>query len=187
MFSIFSMRRPNILPVGTCYKIMTIGIFLTSFAADMGVQRGVLRWFLSLHSPSYKITISPEKADSPEDRKVTTETTPKTKAKGKGKKAKAKEVDALPVFDSALTGQPEGIAEDLSSVPPGPASRSIVEDVQDDGEDGTLAEIASMPALFTPSINKTLQKGSKLPTSLPDGMTVATLRSRLDPKKRGKK
>jgi DNA-3-methyladenine glycosylase II len=152
--------------------------FLTSFAADLGVQRGVLRWFLSLHSSSYKITISPEKAS--------TETTPKTKAKGRGKKAKAEEEGTLPVFESELTGQPEGITEDLSSVPPGPASRSV-EDGQDDGEDGTPAEIASMPVLFTPSINKTLHKGSKLPTPLPDGMTVATLRSKLDPKKRGKK
>ncbi|KIL66179.1 hypothetical protein M378DRAFT_124113 [Amanita muscaria Koide BX008] len=33
MFSIFSMRRPDILPVG-----------------DLGVQRGILRWFLEPHS-----------------------------------------------------------------------------------------------------------------------------------------
>jgi DNA-3-methyladenine glycosylase II len=148
MFSIFSMRRPNILPV-----------------ADMGVQRGVVRWFLSLHSPSYKIRISSKECESQEDKKADTEITPKTKAKGRGKKPNAKaEEDALPV---------------LSSVPPGPASGSMA--------DGALAEIASMPTSSAPSTNKIFQKGSKLPTPLPDGMTVATLRSRLDPSKRGKK
>ena len=28
---------------------------------DLGVQRGVLRWFLSLHSPKYDYSISPRK------------------------------------------------------------------------------------------------------------------------------
>lgn len=139
----------------------------------MGVQRGVLRWFLSLHSPSYKIKISSKEYESQEDKKADTEITPETKVKGRGKKAnvKAKE-DALPV---------------LSSVPPGPASGSIVEDIQDSGADGVLAEIASMPTPSAPSTNKISRKGSELPAPLPDGMTVATLRNRLDPNKRGKK
>ncbi|KAI3618869.1 dna-3-methyladenine glycosidase [Moniliophthora roreri] len=47
MFAIFSLRRPDILPVG-----------------DLGVQRGMLRWFLALHSPTYNVTISPEKEKS---------------------------------------------------------------------------------------------------------------------------
>ncbi|KAF7288642.1 DNA-3-methyladenine glycosidase [Mycena chlorophos] len=45
MFAIFSLRRPDILPVG-----------------DLGVQRGVLRWFLSQHSPSHAFPASPTKA-----------------------------------------------------------------------------------------------------------------------------
>lgn len=152
----------------------------------MGVQRGVLRWFLSLHSPSYKITIDPEKVDSPAEKNGDTEATPKTKRREKGKKAKAGE-DALPVFDPASISQPEAGAEDLSSVPPGPSSGSMVENGQDDGGDSAPAEIASMPVPFTPSINKTLQKESKRPPPLPDGITITTLKSRLDPKKRGKK
>ncbi|KAJ7084384.1 DNA glycosylase [Mycena belliarum] len=68
MFAIFSLRRPDILPVG-----------------DLGVQRGVIRWVLSLHSPSYSITVSPEKnVASP--------------LKKKTKKAKDEEDDILPVF-----------------------------------------------------------------------------------------
>lgn len=42
MFSIFSLRRPNILPV-----------------RDLGVQRGVLRWVLSQHTnPSSPVKLS---------------------------------------------------------------------------------------------------------------------------------
>jgi DNA-3-methyladenine glycosylase II len=44
MFAIFSLRRPDILPVG-----------------DLGVQRGLVRWFLHLHSPSHGFAISPQK------------------------------------------------------------------------------------------------------------------------------
>ncbi|KAH8990587.1 DNA glycosylase [Lactarius akahatsu] len=51
MFAIFSLRRPDILPVG-----------------DLGVQRGLLRWVLSLHQPEYRIEVSPKKLpDSSED------------------------------------------------------------------------------------------------------------------------
>ncbi|KAH9083434.1 DNA glycosylase [Lactarius deliciosus] len=51
MFAIFSLRRPDILPVG-----------------DLGVQRGLLRWVLSLHQPEYRIGVSPKKlSDSSED------------------------------------------------------------------------------------------------------------------------
>ncbi|KAF8629674.1 hypothetical protein AX17_005612 [Amanita inopinata Kibby_2008] len=44
MFSIFSLRRPDILPVG-----------------DLGVQRGMLRWFLSRHSPQHSLNAIREK------------------------------------------------------------------------------------------------------------------------------
>ncbi|KAF8345818.1 DNA glycosylase [Amanita rubescens] len=46
MFSIFSMRRPDILPVG-----------------DLGVQRGLLRWCLLQHSSDHSLGILPEKND----------------------------------------------------------------------------------------------------------------------------
>ncbi|TFK20967.1 DNA glycosylase, partial [Coprinopsis marcescibilis] len=48
MFAIFSLRRPDILPVG-----------------DLGVQRGLARWYLSLYSASHSYSISPEKVLTP--------------------------------------------------------------------------------------------------------------------------
>lgn len=54
MFAIFSLRRPNILPVG-----------------DLGVQRGVLRWIISQHSsPESPIKLSQKAAPDDDDDKM---------------------------------------------------------------------------------------------------------------------
>lgn len=130
---------------------------------------------------------SPEekKPDSDSKSAATPKSTGKGKGKGRGKKAQAKaEEDALPTFGDA---KPEGPAEDLSSVPPGPESDSPLKAGKTKGSDeaGATAELASMPEPFTPSINKTLSKLKKGPKpALPSGLTVATLKSRLDPKKK---
>ncbi|KAG8906159.1 hypothetical protein FRB99_007473 [Tulasnella sp. 403] len=60
MFSIFSLRRPNILPVG-----------------DLGVQRGLLRWVLASHSPEYakKVTIAPARLPGNEEQGAVSATT----------------------------------------------------------------------------------------------------------------
>ncbi|KAF9452379.1 DNA glycosylase [Macrolepiota fuliginosa MF-IS2] len=55
MFAIFSLRRPDILPVG-----------------DLGVQRGLAWWFLALHSPSDPFSISPEKISQSSTKKPET-------------------------------------------------------------------------------------------------------------------
>jgi DNA-3-methyladenine glycosylase II len=176
MFSIFSMRRPNILPVGECGEVcVSYSTFIHVVPlADLGVQRGVLRWFLSLHSPTYKVNVSPNKVKSPEEKK--------TEAKAKKGKAKADE-DALPVFGET-TGQPDDAVDDVSSVPPGPVSASPLNGSGNTEE----TELASMPAPFTPSINKTLNTVKKgfNPPPLPDGLNAAILKSRLDPKKKVK-
>ena len=153
-------------------------------AADLGVQRGVVRWFLSLHSSDHNITLSPEKLKRPEEKpEVNPASTIRGKPKGKGRKAKSiQDEDTLPTFGDAA---PEGSAKDVSSVPPGPASDSPVKVSTVNGQEMT-AEPTMMPPLFTPSINRTLNKvreGSK-PTPLPAGMTVATLKNRMDPKKK---
>ncbi|KAF7321463.1 DNA-3-methyladenine glycosidase [Mycena kentingensis (nom. inval.)] len=44
MFAIFSLRRPDILPVG-----------------DLGVQRGIVRWILSQHDATHEFNGSPKK------------------------------------------------------------------------------------------------------------------------------
>jgi DNA-3-methyladenine glycosylase II len=158
------------------------------FTADLGVQRGILRWFLSLHSPTYSINISPDKVKSAEEKKAGAKATPKGKGKGKGKKGNTKaNEDALPVFGEASGTPAEITAYDASSVPPGPVSVSPLKDSRNAGEEvGIQAELASLPTPFTPSINRTLNaaKGSNGLPPLPDGLTVAILRSRLDPKKK---
>jgi DNA-3-methyladenine glycosylase II len=164
---------------------------LTSYSkADLGVQRGVLRWFLSLHSSTYNATVSPKKVKSPEEKKAEAEATPKSKGKGKGKKGKPKvDEDALPLFGEGLGAQPADTVDDISTVPPGPVSASPLKGSGNTEEEtGGQGELASMPIPFTPSINKTLnsvKKGST-PSPLPDGLTVSILKSRLDPKKKVK-
>ncbi|KAJ6586920.1 DNA glycosylase [Mycena vulgaris] len=133
MFAIFSLRRPDILPVG-----------------DLGVQRGVIRWTLSQHSPSYSFTVSPgtDKVVSP--------------TKKKSKKAKDEDDDVLPVFgQSSSTPQTPPPIEDESTMVP-------------------------LPPTFTPSIKRTLEKAPRVESvrPLPEGLTVAELKSRLDGKKK---
>jgi DNA-3-methyladenine glycosylase II len=58
MFSIFSMRRPDILPVGM-YMVSRVWLsFLDVSKGDLGVQRGLLRWCLSLHSADHSFGTS---------------------------------------------------------------------------------------------------------------------------------
>lgn len=169
------------------------------YIADLGIQRGLLRWVLSLHAPDYGITISPEKLKAPEDKKDG-KATPKSakakgKGKGKGKKAAAPDdEDALPVFHDGEDVVPEGLNAnmDVSSVPPGPAPAAWPSSEGSDakGKMAQVPDIPFLPAPFTPSINKTLSaisgKPGKSVPALPAGLTVATLRSRLDPKKKVK-
>ncbi|KAF8973291.1 DNA glycosylase [Flammula alnicola] len=95
MFAMFSLRRPDILPVG-----------------DLGVQRGVVRWFLSLHSPVHSYSLSPEKST----------TTPKKK-KSKASAAisgvaAADDSNAKEEDDSNMVGNESGGTEGLASIPP---------------------------------------------------------------------
>ncbi|KAF4621205.1 hypothetical protein D9613_000671 [Agrocybe pediades] len=126
MFAIFSLRRPDILPVG-----------------DLGVQRGLVRWFLSLHSPAHSYTISPEKVggvaskDGAEDAPVTP------------KKVGTVSEDVEMSVGSSI---PPGVScevEDLPSIPPPftPSIKKTLEKV-----DGTVAPLPS-------GIDVTLLKG----------------------------
>ncbi|TFK44684.1 DNA glycosylase [Crucibulum laeve] len=155
MFAIFSLRRPDILPVG-----------------DLGVQRGLVRWFLSLHSPSHSFSISPQKVGGQASEK-------KKESKAKKSTKKDKEDDALPVpgvskdADAGIEQSP-----DISSIPPATNLKN-----------GDSEGLASLPPAFTPSIKKTLNKpatsnGSVAPPALPKGLTIAELKSRLDGKKK---
>ncbi|TFY69808.1 hypothetical protein EVG20_g2993 [Dentipellis fragilis] len=182
MFALFSLRRPDIMPVG-----------------DLGVQRGIQRWFLSLHHPTYRIEISPEKLPSDPEGK------PETSVKvGTSKDAGAvdDDADALPVFGQAKkkpSKSPRTPTPDASILPPVPSGELWRADtaVRDGDPSQSQSQVAatpsviglpSMPPAFTPSINQTLegktQDDDYVPLPLPEGLTVAALKSRLDGKKK---
>lgn len=152
MFAIFSLRRPNILPAGkqlsTSHRTEhPITFFIQG---DLGVQRGLCRWHLSLHSDEHPITVSPKKTPA------------KSKSAKKGKKAVATqagdEVEDCDGDDNDMVARGSG----------DPA--------------GTSAKI---PPPFPPSVTKILKTKPLLqpPPALPDGLSVAILKSRLSGKK----
>jgi hypothetical protein len=72
MFAIFSLRRPNILPVGVYYSSFIQScphLHRRASTGDIGVQRGLLRFVLSLHSPAhpFRILKKPDAGLAPED------------------------------------------------------------------------------------------------------------------------
>lgn len=126
------------------------------YAGDLGVQRGVVRWFLSLHSPVHNYTISPEKVGGV--------ATPK-KAKGK----KSTKADELPALDSV-----DSVALGTSSVPPGNTS--------DETADVSSFPPTFTPSIKE-TLNKTATTAT---VPLPTGMDVALLKSRLSGKNKVK-
>ncbi|KII92390.1 hypothetical protein PLICRDRAFT_37164 [Plicaturopsis crispa FD-325 SS-3] len=153
MFAIFTLRRPNILPVG-----------------DLGVQRGMLRWFLAQHSPTDSYSLSPDKINRPDeaDDKISTQ--------------EDDDEDALPVFGKeGRSATSKAVAPDASSIAPAPSSAVTSPLLNGD----VSSEFAGMPTPFTPSINQVLnmRARNKAPP-LPTGLTPAILKSRLDGKKK---
>ncbi|KAL1664732.1 DNA glycosylase [Schizophyllum commune] len=157
MFAMFSLRRPNILPVG-----------------DLGVQRGLARWVLALHSEKDPVAISPQKL-SDQDRKAQAQASAKTASVKRGAKAKAKERDAVPDVASMLAPQESSILPVEGGDPDG-----VPANAQDEDSDGPL------PPPFTPSVNKVLARGAEdgPPPPLPAGLSVTELRTRLTGKKK---
>ncbi|THV05059.1 DNA glycosylase [Dendrothele bispora CBS 962.96] len=159
MFAIFSLRRPDILPVG-----------------DLGVQRGLLRWTLAAHSPTYPLSISPNKLS----------------IIGRNDDVDSDDEDStLPVIheesqpSQASTADPV-VPNDISSVPP--AAPAATPRKLADTKEATQVNIASLPPTFTPSIKQSLTRVSHeesyVPSALPVGLTAAALKSRLDGKKK---
>jgi len=135
MFAIFSLRRPDILPVG-----------------DLGVQRGLLRWVVSRYQP--------ESEDIP---KSTSKPKP-TKAK-KNARAKAGVSTSNEIMDTNQEVEQEAILP---------------------GTSGGALGLTSMPLPLTPSVTGVLARAPDAPPPppLPAGLTIASLRSRLDGKKK---
>lgn len=134
-------------------------------SGDLGVQRGLVRWFLSRHSPSYNFSVAHEKVAvrSASGKKKPT----KTLMKGSDDEAD----DSLPLFGATI--EPPGVPDVL------PVPMSVEEDVSH--------EVPSMPPPFTPSIKQTLTKmgepSESAPVPLPEGLSVSVLKSRLEKKK----
>lgn len=149
------------------------------FAGDLGVQRGVVRWFLSLHSPKHAFSISPKKL-------------PKTTTQADGDAAAGSQETRMEVDDigaSQSASQQRAVTPDLSSVPPAPLPSTPVRKGLGSGGTEIDMDLPGPPPMFTPSINRTLNKS--LPTqyhapALPEGLTVAELKARLDGKKKVK-
>jgi DNA-3-methyladenine glycosylase II len=129
-------------------------------------------WFLSLHSPSYNFCISPQK--------VSGQSSEKRNDKDKGLTI-LQDRDELPIFGLGTSSSNEGLVTDvITDVPSVPSANSL-------GEPERSA-IVSIPPAFTPSIKTTLNKPAVEPGSnpipLPDGLSVAVLKSRLEGKKK---
>ncbi|KAI9068248.1 DNA glycosylase [Trametes sanguinea] len=167
MFAIFSLRRPDILPVG-----------------DLGVQRGLLRWFISLHPPSHPVSLRKDKlTDQDKGEPITISLSP-------SKVANSQEDESVDTMQRVAT-------PDASSVLPTPdaplAPKSVAKGKEKAVAEGLPAApaLSALPDPFTPSINKTLnmtatltgEDGDYVPPPLPDGLTVAQMKSRLSGKK----
>ncbi|KAG6892637.1 hypothetical protein C0992_013147, partial [Termitomyces sp. T32_za158] len=133
---------------------------------DLGVQRGLAVWFLSLHSPKHNWGWTPHSQ--------------KKSTAASVEKEKPEDADSLPVIganSSSLNALDSAPTPDISSVPP------VANECTDD-------DLPSLPPTFTPSIKNTLKKpgvdeGSTL-APLPEGVTVELLKSRLSGKNKVK-
>lgn len=127
-----------------------------------------MRWFLSLHAPSYKIALSPEKAPrSPDDQE---EASQKTNQATDTQTQESEVSASSQLADRAQT-------PDLSSVPPVP-------DINLKTPAAGNSDTGPLPPPFTPSINQTLNMQTDAPAPLPESLTPAIMRSRLDGKKK---
>ncbi|KAJ3532123.1 hypothetical protein NMY22_g7873 [Coprinellus aureogranulatus] len=131
----------------------TIEISCYAVTGDLGVQRGLVRWFLSQHSAAHPYALSPEKVGGASSKKKKSQNV-----------ASSTEQDTLPgTGDAADSGAEDGA---------GTAMESVV------GETSDL-----LPIPFTPSIKQTLKKVPKEVHPLPAGLSVSVLKGRLDGKK----
>ncbi|KAI1794193.1 DNA glycosylase [Ganoderma leucocontextum] len=161
MFAIFSLRRSDILPVG-----------------DLGVQRGMLRWFISLHSPSYPVSIRKDKLVD-----QNTDTQPagnSSEGTSQHSSKSQSQVRAATPDESALPPVPVALA------PPAPKQKGKAKAANGAGAEADTGMV--LPPAFTPSINKTLNMLGKpdevlfQPPPLPEGLTVAQMKTRMNGK-----
>lgn len=154
MFAIFSLRRPNILPVG-----------------DLGVQRGLLRWFISQHTnPQGEVKLN-------KDKQVET------------KEEKLEEESQLPPLDIVKDNPSQAVPQTPKKRGVGgtfetPQKVQFEPNVVEPRTEGGASD--RLPVPFTPSISRVLQPTPSewKPPPLPSGLSVSAMKSRLDSKKK---
>ena len=146
------------------------------------MQRGLVRWFLSLHSPKHSYAISPRKlpkAPSDDDSQK-----PKEAELSQGNTQR----DTMDI-DSNSQNQ-RAVTPDASSITPGPINRTPKTPVRGRkkaGSDDGDVDLPAPPPAFTPSINRTLNKILPIqyqPPPLPEGLTIKELQVRSEGKKK---
>lgn len=140
MFAIFTLRRPNIMPVG-----------------DLGVQRGVLRWFLALHSDDYNYAVESDK--QPDDAEENEITPPEPEASQSQPLERANTPDASSIAP-AVPSTPKRITDELPAMPP-----------------------IFTPSI-NKTLRKARENADFVPPPLPPGLAASTMKSRLDTKKK---
>ena len=154
MFALFSLRRPNILPVG-----------------DLGVQRGLLRWFISQNTnPQGEVKLNKEKQFETKEEKL-------------------EEESQLPPLDTVKEESPQGVTQTpkkrgVGAPPETPRKVQLEPNVVDPRVEGGASD--RLPVPFTPSISRVLQptRSEWKPPPLPSGLSVGVMKSRLDGKKK---
>jgi len=133
------------------------------FEGDLGVQRGIARWTLALHSPVDRVDISPQKIN--------------TESLTKKSESDSKQVDDVDSGDETEKDS-SILSEALSHENSGPKRQVKDKDVD---------TLGGIPPPFTPSISRTLRKpaGPEV-RPLPKTLSVAELRSRIGGKKKVK-
>jgi len=161
MFSLFSLRNPDILPVG-----------------DLGVQRGLARWALAAHSPKDAVTLSVDDegaADVGAGQIVTI-----------GSAATTTEPDAASLLPAP--GTPKQTTTELPMIPETPAvSRTLAALAAAPSAASFLPTPITPSITRVLAAGPQMLDGNEgnegeaveAPFELPAGLTVSTLRSRL--------
>jgi len=162
-------------------------------AGDLGVQRGLLRWVLSLHQPEYRIEVSPKKLPDPAaDPRKAAEGSAKLKSTPAKSKKPVKNTPTSARIDSDQEGEPA--ADELPTlngrvpIPPSEEVSSSLPAVAASTATPGAFGLTSMPPPLTPSVTKALSRAPDAPPPppLPVGLTIESLRSRLNGKNKVK-
>ncbi|EIW63531.1 DNA glycosylase [Trametes versicolor FP-101664 SS1] len=173
MFAMFSLRRPDILPVGK------------SSRWDLGVQKGMLRWFVSLHSPStHPVSLRKDKLSKEDETQAAVAGNSMGLPMGAEGEGAATMPRAATPDASSILPAPDASVEPASA-PQGKGKKKADDVAPAGGSENPL------PAPFTPSIAQTLNMkttttedgGKYTPPPLPEGLTVAVMKNRLSGKK----